>query len=172
MWKDIPGYDGKYQASVNGEVRRVYKSGKIRFMTPYKKSSAKAKKILKDRLFVKLTKDGISKEVPVLKVMVSTFWGIAPPGKVPYHKNLLVTDNFIGNIGFIDMVALGKMTGALSRRKPVVKINRQGDEVEFYTSAREAARQNHMSYQTVLDRCNKLVKRPFELDGHDYRFDE
>lgn len=172
MWKDIPGYNGKYQASVDGNVRRVYKSGKTRLMTPYRKSSAKAKKILRDRLFVKLTKDGISKEVPMLRVMVSTYFGAVPEGKVPYHKNKIVTDNFAANIGFIDRVTLGKMTGAMSKRIPVVKIDRQGEEVAFYTSAREAARENNMSYQTVLDRCNNKVKRPFELDGHNYQFDE
>ena len=172
MWKDIPGYDGKYQASVDGNVRRVYLSGKTKLMTPYRKSSVKAKKILRDRLFVKLTKDGVSKEVPMLSVMVSTYFGAVPEGKVPYHKNKIVTDNFVANIGFIDRVTLGKMTGAMARRRPVVKINRQGEIVDFYTSAREAARKNNMSYQTVLDRCNNKVKKPFELDGHNYQFDE
>ena len=172
MWKNIPGYNGKYQVSVDGNVRRVYKNGKTKLMTPYRKSSAKAKKILRDRLFVKLTRDGISKEVPMLKIMVSTFYGIVPEGKVPYHKNKIVTDNFVANIGFIDRVTLGKMTGAMSKRMPVVKIDRQGEVIEFYKSAREAARYNNMSYQTVLDRCHNRVKRPFELDGHNYQFDD
>ena len=36
-WKDIPGYDGKYQADKEGNVRRVYKSGKTRILMPYHK---------------------------------------------------------------------------------------------------------------------------------------
>ena len=36
-WKDIPGYDGKYQADMEGNIRRIYQSGKTRLMTPYHK---------------------------------------------------------------------------------------------------------------------------------------
>ena len=170
-WKDILEYNGKYQASIDGQIRRVYQSGKTKLMTPYKKNSKTARKILRNRLFVKLTKGGMSKEVPMLKVIAVTFHGLTPTGKVPYHKDGFVTNNTAWNIGFIDRKTLGKMTGAESKRKPVSKIDRRGEVVDFYSSAREAARQNYMSYQTVLDRCNNKVKRPFELDGHNYQFD-
>ena len=36
-WTNIPGYSGKYQADIEGNIRRVYKSGKTRQMTPYRK---------------------------------------------------------------------------------------------------------------------------------------
>lgn len=38
-WKDIPGYDGRYQASTEGNIRRVLKSGQFRNMTPYHKKN-------------------------------------------------------------------------------------------------------------------------------------
>ena len=41
-----------------------------------------------------------------------------------------------------------------------------------YRDRKEAARANHMSYQTVLDRCNGKVKKPFALDGTTYVFDD
>lgn len=170
-WKDILEYNGKYQASIDGQIRRVYESGKTRSMTPYKKSSKTARKILRNRLFIHLTIDGKSKEIAMLKIMVDTFLGEVPKGKVPYHKDGFVTHNELHNIGFISRKELGKMTGADSKRIPVAKIDRQGEQVAFYSSAREAARQNHMSYQTVLDRCNNKVKKPLELDGHNYQFD-
>jgi len=170
-WRNIPEYDGKYQASFDGQIQRVYKSGTTRLMTPYKKSSKSAKRILRNRLFVKLTKDGKSKEVPMLKIMVATYYGSVPQGKVPYHKDGSVTNNEAGNVGFIDKKTLGQKTGAISRRKPVAKTDRTGETIAFYSSAREAAKHNHMSYQTVLDRCHNKVKRPFELDGYNYQFD-
>lgn len=64
------------------------------------------------------------------------------------------------------------MTGALSSRRPVEKVDMNGAVVEVYSSARAAARANHMSYQTVLDRCNGKVKNPYTLDGHNYRFEK
>ncbi len=166
-WKDIPGYGGKYQASIDGRVRRVYKSGKTRLMTPYRKTH----KAHRNKVFVKLTINGKPKEVSMLKIMVDTFFGQMPPGKVAYRKDGCPTNNAYWNIGFTDRQTLGRMTGARSRRMPVVKISREGEIVDFYKSAREAARKNHMSYQTVLDRCNNKIKNPFALDGHNYQFE-
>ena len=52
-WTNIPGYSGKYQADIDGNIRRVYKSGKTRLMTPYRKKMRGSQ-----RLVVKLTRDG------------------------------------------------------------------------------------------------------------------
>ena len=37
---------------------------------------------------------------------------------------------------------------------------------------REAARENFMSYQTVMDRCNGKVKGPFAPDGYAYAWED
>ena len=154
-WRDIPGYGGKYQVNRLGEIRRVFPSGSVRDMTPYKKSGAKHKKILRNRLFVKLTGENGSKEVAVLKIVAGAWHGPTPSGMVPYHKNGIVTDNRAENIGFIDKQTLGRNTGHMAeKRRTVFKINTSGEVVEIYRSAREAAKANHMSYQAVLDRCN------------------
>lgn len=172
IWKDIPGYGGKYQASYSGEVRRVFASGKTRAMTPYKKTSAKAKKILRERLFVKLTDSyGKAKEVAVLKIMVATYLGEVPQGKVPYHKNGIVTDNWVSNIGFISRSELGRKTGGISGSKPVIKIDQYGSYIEAYKSARECGRCNHMSYQTVTDYCNLKNKTVIAPDGYIYAWE-
>ena len=173
FWRDIPGFNGKYQASRAGDIRRKFGSGKVRDMTPYKKRSLKAKKILRNRLYVKLTLDGKSMEVPVLKIMADTWKGKPPDGCVPYHINHIVVDNRDENIGFISRKELGRLTGRRTRRrKAVFKVDRDGNEVEVYRSAREAAKHNNMSYQTVLDRCNGKVKNEYALDGYTYRFEE
>lgn len=92
---------------------------------------------------------------------------------MPYHINRNIWDNRLENIGFIDRVSLGRLTGHMSsKRKAVFKVDRDGREVEVYRSAREAAKANHMSYQTVLDRCNGKVKNPYALDGFTYRFED
>lgn len=172
IWKDIPGYEGKYQASYSGEVRRVFASGKTRSMRQFRKTSAKAKKILRERLFVKLTdSDGKAKEVAVLKIMVMTYFGEIPEGKVPYHKNGVVTDNWVSNIGFISRSELGKRTGGISKSKPVIKIDRYGSYIEAYKSARECGRCNHMSYQTVMDYCNLKNKTVIAPDGYIYAWE-
>lgn len=165
-WEDIPGYDGKYQASTEGNIRRVLKSGQVRNMTPYHKKMKGSQ-----RLVVKLTKDGKAKEEIVLSLIAKTFLGPAPDGAVPYHKNGLRSENHINNIAYISRQELGKLTGYSSRNKIVVKLNSCGQDVEYYRSAREAAKKNFMSYQTVMDRCNGKVKRGPAADGYEYAWD-
>lgn len=132
-------------------------------MTPYRR---------RNRLFVKLTANGKPKEVAVLKIMAETWHCNKDKNLVPYHKNGIATDNHADNIGFANRRELGKMTGHMAgRRKCVFKVDKNGNETEVYRSAREAARQNNMSYQTVLDRCHGKVKNPYALDGHTYRFE-
>lgn len=168
-WRDIPGYAGRYRASREGVVQRVYRSGLVREMTPYKKKS----KAARGRLFVKLTVNGKSKEVPMLKIMAETWHDNRDKNVVPYHKNGIATDNHADNIGFATKSELGRMTGhRTKRRKGVIKVSEDGEEVEIYRSARQAAKANHMSYQAVLDRCHNRVKKPFALDGHTYRFEK
>ena len=95
-WKDIPGYDGKYQASTEGNIRRTLKSGQFRSMTPYHKKMKGSQ-----RLVVKLTKDGKAKEEIVLSLIARTFLGPVPDGAVPYHKNGMQSENHINNIAYI-----------------------------------------------------------------------
>ncbi len=167
-WRDIPGYKGKYRVNRTGEVQRVFQSGLVRDMTPYRKQS----RILRNRLFVKLTIDGKSKEVAMLKIMAEAWHDNKDKSLVPYHKNGIVTDNHADNIGFITRSELGKMTGhRTDKRKSVVKVSESGEEVEIYRSAREAAKRNNMSYQTVLDRCHNKIKNPYALDGYTYQFE-
>lgn len=168
FWRDIPGYGGKYQASRNGDIRRVFGSGKVRDLTPHWKFITKPKK--HHLLVTHLTLDGHDREVSMLRIMADTWKGKPPAGRVACHINGIISDNRADNIGFIDRKTLGRRTGG-SRRKPVRKLDKDGNVVEVYVSAREAARANHMSYQTVLDRCHRKVKNEYALDGHTYRFD-
>lgn len=105
-------------------------------------------------------------------MIAKTFLGHCPHGCVPYHINGCQNDNYVQNIRYIKRSDLGKITGAKSRRKPVVKIDSSGEMVEFYSSAREAARKNYMSYQTIIDRCNGKCKTALAPDGFAYAWED
>lgn len=167
-WRNIPGYKGKYQVDMEANVRRVYLSGKTRAMTPYHKKMSGSQ-----RLVVKLTDDdGKAKEVTLLQIMARSFLGPIPDGCVPYHKNGCQSDNYIQNIAYISRKELGKKTGSKSRRKAVVKIDILGEIVDVYSSAREAAKKNFMSRQTITDRCNGKCKGAFAPDGYAYAWED
>ncbi len=174
-WRDIPGYNGAYQISPRGEVRSWRYRGEHfaknpKILTQYKRGGNRPGH--RPIRFVKLTTpDGKAKDWPVLRLMVLTWYGGCPEGKVPYHKNGDLNDHSLHNIGFITRRELGKKTGAKAKRIAVKKISPSGEVVAFYPSARAAAKANHMSYQSVIDRCNGKVKKPFALDGHNYQWD-
>lgn len=166
-WTDIVGYDGKYQVDREGNVQRVFPSGKTRLMKPYHKKMSGSQ-----RMVVKLTINGKAKEEILLQIVAKTFLGDCPDGCVPYHKNGCQSDNYVNNIGYISRVELGKLTGPKSRRKSVVKIDNMGLIVDVYSSARKAARENYMSYQTIMDRCNGKCKSAFAPDGYAYAWED
>lgn len=166
-WKDIPGYEGKYQVDIEGNIRHVFTSGKIRILKPYIKKTSN-----NQRFVVKLTKDGKTKEETMIQIIAKAFLGNPPPGYVPYHKNGCQSDNYIQNIAYISRKDLGKLTGRNSRRQPVAKIDSSGQIIEVYSSARECARKNFMSRQTVTDRCNGKCKSAFAPDGYAYAWED
>lgn len=156
-WYDIPGYDGKYQINYYGAIRRTLKKG-WKELRPYKKKS-------NGRSAVKLN----CKEMEVKKLMQITFLGDIPEGTVTYHKNGILTDNALNNIGIITREELGRLTGRRNRSETsVVKISEEGKIVDFYRSVREAGRKNYMSYQTILDRIKGKCKSLYAPDGYLY----
>ena len=164
VWKPIPGYNGLYEASWDGQIRKIYKKAKPKVLAQYEKSCIKGSR----RLFSKV----MYKEANVAQLIYITFIGQIPDGKVVIHRNGLFTDNSVPNLEAISHKELGERTGANSRRKPVVKIDTSGEIVDVYRSARQAARENFMSYQTIIDRCNGLVKKSIAPDGFDYAWED
>lgn len=169
-WKAIPGYGGKYEASFFGEVRRIYKTKPPKVLSQYEKTGNRQGS---RKLYVKLTKDGESgKEVNVAQVIYITHVGEIPEGCVVTHKNGMFTDNAANNLEALSRREVGRKYGVKSKKQSVVKISPEGEEVEIYYSAREAARKNFMSYQTIIDRCNGLVKKSAAPDGFDYAWED
>lgn len=170
-WKDIPGFGGRYQASTEGRIRRVYeKSRNTKILQPFKKKGGSHSNA--EALRVGLTaRDGRKTVRTVLMLVAQTFYGV-PEDMVPVHANGMKRDCTARNVRLMTKQELGRKFGADAGRRPVVKIAADGEIVECYTSAREAAKHNYVSYQTVMDRCNGKVKKEFALDGYSYRWDD
>ena len=166
-WRDIPGFEGIYQADREGNIRRLYQNGKVRILTPYHKKMSGSQ-----RLVVKLTANGKSREVAVIQAIARTFLGPPPAGHIPVHRNGCQSENYVNNIKYISRQQAGKIYGARSKRKAVVKIDGHGEIVEVYPSARRAAKANYLSHQTVTDRCNGKCKSLFAPDGYAYAWED
>lgn len=165
MWRDVPGYDGRYKANTLGEVAKVTPHG-LKIIKPFVKHRNNL------RVVNLVCEDGKRRQIGVANIMANTFMGGYKTGCVLVHKNKDKSDNRLVNLQFTSHSMCGQLYGGDSRRIPVVKINSDGEIVACYKSAREAGRCNYLSYQTVLDRCHGGVKNEFALDGYSYRFDE
>lgn len=163
LWRTIDGYGGRYQVNPFGEIRRICRKKIVRLAAYNKRGD----------WIVKLSFERNAKEHLVAHLVAAAFLPRPSSKLVLWHKNGVLSDNFVGNLEWISRHELGRRTALLAdKRKCVAKVTPEGEAVAFYPSARAAARANHMSYQTVLDRCNGRVKKPFALDGHTYVFDE
>ncbi len=58
------------------------------------------------------------------------------------------------------------------RRRPVVKIDRDGKIVARYGDAMEAANANFMTLGSVKYRCYGRVKKEFALIGYSFRYED
>lgn len=104
IWKDIPGYEGKYQVSNLGNVkslsRTIYsanQSGPIIFQTKERiLSPGKHDKC--GHLSVVLNNP--RKSYLVHKLVMLAFIGTPPPGKVVCHNNGDATDNRLENLRY------------------------------------------------------------------------
>ena len=157
-FRNVPGFNGTVQANYKGDLRKIYKTT-IRTISKYMK---------RDKLVCKINK----KEYTASRLIYSAFHGPIKEGYSVVHKNGAKSDLYISNLELLSKTQLGNRYGGDSRRMTVVKIDSNGEVVEFYKSARECARQNYMSYQTVIDRCNGLVKSAFAPDGYAYAWED
>lgn len=167
VWRDVAGYEGRYQVDIDGNVRRIRKRAKPKVLRPYTHKGRGS------REYVKLIGlDGRAREMAVTSIVLAAWHIRKPAGVVAYHKNGDTSDHNANNIGFISPVELGRRTGAKAKRRPVRKIDEMGEAVAFYPSARAAGIADYVSSQTVMDRCNGKIQKPFALSGYSYEWDD
>lgn len=95
MFKDIPGYEGLYEISDEGVVR-----SKVRWINDGRRKYLKKEKIIKPdkhifngRLRVMLYKNGVRRKHSVHRLVLETYIGPCPDGKICCHKD----DNYLNN---------------------------------------------------------------------------
>lgn len=156
IWKDIPGYDGVYQASSLGNIR------KILILSP---SMARAYP------FVGLTKNKKQKYFSVHQLVSMAFLGHIPNGQtlVVNHKDLNKRNPKLSNLEIIPQ--LDNLYYSLKRRKlnrnikgyrwaerenayvSIIYINKDVIYLGYYKSKRKA----HSIYQTAFKNIKKYT---------------
>lgn len=153
-----------YEASMDGQIRRLYKKG-YTLMTGYKKHNMPHKSIY----FFKLH----GKERSFHREVYKAFYGPVPDGKIVIHKNGITSDHAPINLALSDFSTVGKTFGRRANGKSVLQYDPDTMEITaVYRSAREASMKNHFCHQVVTDRCNGKVKYASCLDGKEYCWED
>lgn len=149
VWKDIPGYEGIYQASTFGRIRTV--EGKTTFTTRHGVRHWKSR-ILKGRgdnpktgKRVSLWKDGKSKDWLVARLVAITFLGYPPEGFTVNHKDGNRLNNSLDNLEWLslaDNIRHAFDTGLHTTK--AVELSRNGITITFESMAK----------------CDKFLERP------------
>lgn len=179
IWKDIPNYEGFYQASNYGRIRSLdclvrcrnnhfrKKQGKILHPTPYKNGY----------LSVCISKDGRIKRTSVHRLVAKAF--IPNPLNKPCidHINANITDNNVNNLRWVTVkennqnpifkkrTSLSKkgekcsFYGKIFNNRPIVSVDHEGNMTK-YISIMEASKKgfNYRGIQHCLSGLQKQHK--------------
>lgn len=167
IWKDVPEYEGLYQVSTYGNVKSLDRYVRSRWGTkkPVKGHLLKAEKTIHGYLQVSLCKPGLSrKRYKVHRLVAMAF--IPNPQNLPQvnHKDEDKTNNRLDNLEWCDGF-YNQRYGTCSERKHIKLINhplksikveqltKDGEHIDYYPSAKEAARQTGICQGNISCVC-------------------
>ena len=168
VWKDIPGYEGRYQVSNLGHVRSLDMTVRCKFGKGYrlhKGRQLKPRKINTGYLIAQLSRDGRNSQQLIHRLVASAF--IPNPENKPFvnHINGVRTDDFVGNLEWCTYsenerhkhYALGFDTRL--QKRPVICL----DTGVQYPSIAEAARATSGKTRNICMCCQGKRKRTHGL---------
>lgn len=158
-WAMVPGFNNKVRASINGEIQKYYKTCGWKTVSQYWKTKKGRGKHCKIN----------QKEYNAARLIWSAFNGPIPDGYIVAHKDGVNIINALECLYLTTLKENAKITGGMCADRRVEKIDPAGNLIKTYRSAREAAKYEYMSRQSITDRCNGKIKNEFSY-GYSYRW--
>ena len=172
VWKDIEGYEGKYQVSNYGRIKSLarYRKNNGGSITFQKERILKQSINNKGYSIVELCSDSIGKRYCVHRLVANAFIPNADCKEQINHKDENKQNNYVGNLEWCtckENINYGSHNTKMSKTKgmPVVCSDDNGIVAEFY-SISEAGRTTGISQQNI-SRC--LRGKPQKAGGYYWR---
>jgi hypothetical protein len=108
-WRAVAGFEGLYEASSFGQVRRVERRAGERGAKRHLWEKIISPKVGVGRhLYVKLQRDGEEVVMRVADVVMLAFKGVPAPGMIATHKTEDITNNRLDNLAYWPRKGLGQ----------------------------------------------------------------
>ena len=159
-WRDIPGYEGKYQVSNLGRVKSLsyHMSKKEKVLSPCFDNYG--------YYLIQLSKDNSQKTYKLHRLVWEAFNGPVPEGMQINHINENRIDNRLENLNLMtpkENVNWGTRTDRAAKAmvnnpkicKQVIKYSKNNEFICVYPSARQASRETGISYRHINDCCRE-----------------
>jgi len=153
IWRDIPGYEGLYQASNLGHVRNK-KTGRIL-------SQKLDRRPGKEYFMVGLMKDKKRKFIYVSRCVWSAFNGHIPEGMEINHINEIKSDNRLENLNLMTRKenlnwGTRNQRSAEAQSKKVLQYDLNGNFIKEWPSVKSVAMETGYSKGFIAGCCRQL----------------
>lgn len=149
IWKNVSGYEGTYQVSNLGRVKRLFKNGKENILS--------GKKDKDGYIEVILSSNQKKKYYRLHRLVAEAFVPNLESKPQINHKDRNKQNNSVDNLEWVsgsENVAHTFVTGRKIFRRPVVQYTRNMDIVSFWNSIREAGKTLKIAENNINSCCN------------------
>lgn len=164
IWKDIPGYEGQYQASNFGRIRSL-KYNKVRILKPSRDGSG--------YYMVILYQNNVKKNASVHRLVWLAFNGAIPEGLQINHKDEVKTNNSLVNLELVtrkENINYGTHNKRASEKhcKRIQMLDENNNTLKAFNSLKEAAQFLNKSYVNISRCLNGYSKSAY---GYKWKFE-
>ena len=176
IWKDIPNYEGLYQASNLGRVKSLerFRKGKNGFLASVKEKILKTLMLNSGYYQVRLYKNSIGKMYLIHRLIWETFNGQIPEGYELNHLDEIPSNNRLSNLSLVthkENINYGTRNerSAKKRSKAVLQFDLQGILIKEYSSTKQVERELGFGQGNIVNCCKGKLKQAY---GYKWRYKE